>query len=413
MPADLHEIYCDACECFSEVDDDDDTCPSCGACTCAECVAARDRARDAADDDGYREPDDDDDDDDRERDPSSVPTPARATTGAAFLPVLPGRPVRPMSFEQELSRGSHRAAAALYQAGFSPWTDVHGYGSSESASREHRTRGTFVHVETDSSCDGEVIYSRLDLNDDNAAREFEAAFGIVRDLHAERSVSLNALCGFHIHVGIQGFGMRAIENLYHVHNHLEDVLYRIGSTNWRAHRSDMSGNHYAPTVQKNLRGKTSIGHWLQRSRSGLNLSNYLASRASCTCGAFTFADWERCTCDLPKATVEFRWPNATTNLRKVHAFAALLQAVVAVAANADDGEYERLPALDFTGSRTAPSIVEWETRFQWMGANLSLTRNEWESVAYCVERTTFNGHGAYLASLVRGFAPVTAELVAL
>ena len=203
------------------------SCGNCGACLCSECVGEREaeREREQWEEEEDYEEGSPTDDGEREEDPYSLPAPARATTGALFLPVLPGRPIRPMSFEQEIGRGREAVAVALYDAGFSPSPHVNGYGSSGSVQSTHRDRGTFVHVETDSSCGGEIIYSRLNLNSDTVARQFEQAFGVVRELHADGAIVLNARCGFHVHIGIQGFGMRAIENLYHSHNYLEDPVF--------------------------------------------------------------------------------------------------------------------------------------------------------------------------------------------
>jgi len=86
-----------------------------------------------------------------------------------------------------------------------------------------------------------VIYSRLDLNQDREARAFESAFGIVADLHSQESVVLNMRCRVpYSHRGFTDSRMRAIENLYHAHNYLEDVLFRLGSANWRAHRTEVA-----------------------------------------------------------------------------------------------------------------------------------------------------------------------------
>lgn len=153
-------------------------------------------------------------------DPLAEPTPLRPDTPLLYLPVLPGREIRLMSFEQEVSRGraAVRLASGMCQAGYSPWSDIASYGSGGRAQREHAAYGTtFVHVEEDGSCGGEVIYSMLRLNQEDVARRVTGALTLAREIITEED-ALSTSCGFHIHVDLHGYGMAAVENLYHLHN---------------------------------------------------------------------------------------------------------------------------------------------------------------------------------------------------
>ncbi len=387
---DTYTLECHFCGAMRENAVGDTTCDDCGNCNCDDCIAEHEE--------------DDGDAASAERETvvvgETMPVALSTRSARMNLPNLPGRSIRPMSFEQEVAEGADTVVRQMYDYGFSPTPSILSYGSSDGLDGDHRSAGTFVHVENDSSCGGEIVYSRLDLSDDETADRFEQAFGLVRSLHASGIVGLDMHCGFHIHIGIQGFGMRAVENLYHVHNYLEDILYRLGSVNWSAHRTEVNEDDYSPTVAKNLRGRASIGRWMEGTRSALNLSNFFSARGYCSCGAFAFADWESCTCDLPKATAEFRWPNATANLRKVHAYASLLQALVACAENGEDGAFAHLQPLSFEGTDNTPEAYDWRERVSWMATNLALTSSELDSLAYCFRRGSFGSDGAALADIL-------------
>lgn len=358
------------------------------------------------------------DDAEIEESSNEQPFPIRADAPMLYLPNLIGRKIRLMSFEQEIGNGSSKRSVAsrLYDRGFAPDADVRGYGSSGDV--EHGNYGdgqTFAHVENDGSCGGEIIYSKLDLNDTRQAERFESAIGEIRELIRTREISLTFEAGFHIHVGIQGFGMSAIENLYHVHNYLEDFLFRIGSANWSCHRDEHTGSGYSEKTRKGMRGAAEIGRRMASGRYALNLSNYLASRSHCRCGAFEFANWEDCTCNLRKPTVEFRWPNATANFRKIHAFAATIQSLVSLAENAPKNAFQDLPAMEYSSADETGTFWAEETykRIAFIGENLIMTKEERDSLAYCVASAPFGTARASMAQAVRSLPAATHELRSL
>ena len=305
------------------------------------------------------------------------------------LPVLEDRRPRLISFEQEVGRGGELIADRMYAAGFSESPSIHGYHSS-------RVVGGFVHVEEDGSVDAEVIYNRMRLDSQDGALRFERALNVVREAIREGESKLDMRCGGHVHVDIgssalgsdQRYGMADVESLYHLWNSLEDVIYRLASANWSRHRTEVASTNYAPRMDKHLAtdGRARLGSRLDANRSVLNFSNYLAARASCRCGAFTFEDWASCVCELPKATVEFRVFNATANLRKVHAYTALCLALVEYAkrhtvtteTHPERGWTHGAPPNHET-AREALRFILWE---------LPLTHEERQDIRYCAENSS-------------------------
>lgn len=299
-----------------------------------------------------------------------------------MLPALSDRDPRLVSVEQEIGKGREYIASAFFSGGFS----LNDYASSYHSGDD----GGFCRVEDDASVNAEIIYGRLRLSDPAVAQRFEDALCVVRDAITDGEVKLDMRCGLHVHVDAKGLGMREITNLYNLWNHVEDTVYRLGSANWRCHRTAVASTDYAPPTMKGLEGHAAIGSHFTDRRGALNLSNYLASRSRCHCGAFAFAAWEDCTCDLPKATVEFRVFNATANLRKIHAYTALSVGMVEAARRLtitpDDfpahgfsrGDAENLTNVD--ASKRALEVL--------FGGMIPLTDSEREDLAYCARNSS-------------------------
>ncbi len=303
------------------------------------------------------------------------------------LPELPGRKARMVSVEQEVGMGSNEIAARLHQGGFARYDSRLGYHSSGARTN---TPEHFVHVEEDSSVDGEIIYSKMRLDDPTTAARFEAALGVVKGSIQDDIAKLDMRCGLHVHVDAKGYGMAEVESLYHLWNHVEDTVFRLGAANWRCHRTSLASYNYAPPTMKHLDSRAAIGgHFSEGGRGALNLSNFLSSRGNCRCGAFSFAAWQDCTCDLGKSTVEFRVFNATANLRKIHAYTALSLAMVEAARNITFDS--SLTAFGFDRhAETIVGSVEIEKTKVALGIlfeGLPLTETEREDLAYCARNS--------------------------
>ena len=343
---------------------------SAGNCLCWDCVTAREEEEANEEERPYEETSSDD--------LSSQKPPELAL----LVPALPDRPARLVSLEQEIMGSGQDCARNLYDAGITSSPELWPY---------HSGREEFCYVEEDGSVDGEVIYSRLRLDHPMIARRLESALLVMQETIQDGDASLSSSCGFHVHVGlgysdgIPCYSMQAVESLYHLWNHLEDTIFRLGSANWSKHRTEISDSNYSPATHKGLTGTTRIGRTLQSGRSALNLSHFLSARGSCHCGAFDFGSWSECTCDLSKPTVEFRVFNATANKRKIRAYVALCLALVAYAESNTVTE-ESHPCNEWQGTDNVNTDSEELLRF--ILRTLPLTENEREDIRYCAERSS-------------------------
>lgn len=355
---------------------------------CASCYASRngdepsgrfvyvDDAPDAEDDGSYEAQETTDDE-------------VRIPSSPLALAVLPNRPARLLSFEQEVGRGGNYIAEQLHLGGFASDRYVHGYH------HRHEARGDMVWVEEDGSVAAEVIWSKLDLTDANVARRFEDGLEVIRNGIRGGEVKLDMRCGLHIHVGLgydallgtPAYGSRSVESLYHLWNHLEDTMYRLASANWRCHRTEVAESNYAPPTRKGLVGVTQVGDAFQTGRGALNLSNYLSARGECNCGAFRFAAWEECVCELRMPTVEFRVFNASANKRKLRAYGALCLAMVAYAEQ-HKVQPNTHPVLGWERATELLNVEESKQRLAFILDELPMTREERLDVVYCAEKSS-------------------------
>lgn len=299
------------------------------------------------------------------------------------------RPSRLLSFEQEVVGNPDAMVYALWADGLSASDGIVGYHDGDSYLRRGRSADGSVPlcvVEADGSVSAEVIWSKLDLSDDATASRFAHGLEVVRSHVGERGgVRLNSQCGLHVHVGIQGYGRESVESLYHLWCSVEDIMYRLASAKWRGHRSEFAGHDYSPKAPKGYVKRSDIGRSFLHSRGALNLSPYLNSARECGCGAFTFGEWEECTCRLSRPTVEFRVYNGSANPVKFRAYGALSSALVALAER-ERFRHGDLPVCDWRGTEygRAESL-----RDQWGRIMaLPLTDAERDAVRYCAEHSS-------------------------
>lgn len=301
-----------------------------------------------------------------------------------ILDPVPHRQRRTISFEQEVGSGGAIIAEQVYALGLSSTPGVRGYHSSRHAD-------DFCHVEQDSTVDAEVIWRMVDLSDRAHAHRMATGMFAVRHLIRTGHVALTARCGGHIHIDARGLSMSNLASLYHLFNHLEDVLYRIGSANWLGHRSETTGNSYAGGLPKNLTGVRDVYNNMQRGRYALNLSPYLSAMTACRCGAYGSGDWAACDCELGRPTIEFRLWNTTANLRKIRAYVALQTAMLQYVCDHTVTE-DSHPPFDFADWRWQHGGTERDQdaaarAISLILNDLPLGANEREDILYCLRHS--------------------------
>lgn len=358
------------------------------ACNCEECRANRECRENREDDDGMPN--------DVETFDTETEVPLLSVP-ALMIPDFPNRPARVMSFEQETSRGGSYALAALYDAGLALNSEPSGYheGMAE-AIPFGSPGGRKIYGEHDSSCDVEIIYSKLrpDLLED--AMIVGRALAIVRESISRGDTKLTPNAGFHVHVSavtaetLAPMSQDAILKCASFFRATEDLLYRIAAARWSSHRDELTGGSYSvppPSTATDTRKGEKLRR-LGRDRYGLNISPYVNSRNRCSCTAQTFGYWNECTCSAVReshCTIEFRLWNATANPTKVRAYLALSTAILAWSeTNADSNV--TLDEHPYAGvDRADRDSLKRQLRLL---SQLPLTDEERSSVAYCMEYST-------------------------
>jgi hypothetical protein len=295
------------------------------------------------------------------------------------------RPIRVCSIEMECAPpGGNALAKELHAQGLATWDRVVDYHSS------HRHRG-FCHVERDRSLGedgGELIMQLLELDNIEDVRKLHSAMGVVRKQLSAKKLNIDMRCGLHIHIDAHRFGLGHVRNLVILFNYLEDPLYRMAASQYSRHR----GMQYASKLHKQgypdrqtfgLNFFPNNGH-----NHALNVAHYWrAVRERCGCGANLIGSYENCTCNLGKCTFEFRVWNGTANYRKVAAYAAISQSMVAYARLHDDLDADAFPVLEYDNKAskiTEERKEEWLSRLTWMFRNLYFSANERENIFYVI-----------------------------
>ncbi|MDE2098605.1 MAG: amidoligase family protein [Patescibacteria group bacterium] len=330
------------------------------------------------------------------------------------IPSIPGREnIRMCGVEIEGANAEGNGetlAEALYEAGLSRSGEMHGY--------HHGSSSGFAHVERDSSVDWEAVMGPINPADANDVRQLNQAVRTIRQLVKDGVLSLDLRAGCHIHVEAAGVSLDGAFNLNTLFAYAEDVIYRLAAAKWPIHRA-IQGSDYTRPVPKEHR-KLAFARSTEREGSryyALSFNNYFSQMlGNCSCGAVRYDSWEDCTCDLGKCTFEFRVFNTTANPRKLHAYLALTQALVAKAMRLGplSNPADEFPALPFVSRRfkdmaeadQAVLVEDWKERLMWMFTELPLTDVERDSLRYCVVNSELASVGE---DFINELIPVAAE----
>lgn len=263
------------------------------------------------------------------------------------VPVIPGRPARLCSLEQELASGASTVAGLVYDEGVD--------ADSNAVLQYHSNTGArTIHVEEDGSLPaegGEVVYDRFNLSNGVESRRLSKIVGKIRQLRDEYGqVSTSFAAGIHVHVAVvaedgSSLSTRDVAALYELYCYAEDMLYSFSAAGWNRHRQpadDYSG--YCKAVPK-VEGEatpTKVWRAMQADRYyGLNFQKLYLAVSRCSCGAARMGDWESCDCGaMNAATIEWRVFNASTLPRTLHAWLVMAHAMTAYAKSHEVGTLE-------------------------------------------------------------------------
>lgn len=274
--------------------------------------------------------------------------------------------------------------------------DLNLSGFNTRRSYHERHDSGFVHVERDSSCDWEAVIGPINMAANRDVRNLNTVIKQIRTRIKDKTLKLSLNCGLHIHVSAEKVGIKQAHNLHLLYTYLEDIMYRLGAAKWPMHRAVVNGDHSYQLSPRSVNKINFINNYMENRYHGLSFSNYFQKMMNhCGCGAGRFGLFEECECSLSKCTFEFRIFNTTANTRKIHAYTALTQALVAKALSMTEFDLEKMPASvfnlrnfkDMHSSHQELLEDEWFPRMKFILEELPLTNEEKESILYCVENS--------------------------
>ena len=306
-----------------------------------------------------------------------------------LVPSKSNRPVRLCSIELEVTKGAGKILQDLYTKGLT---------ANNECLRHWSNAPDFCYMERDGSlpefpAGGEVIFSKLRLDDETTAQKLAEAVGVIRKHVKAGDAAIDLQTGAHIHVDFHKSGFNHVRNLVVLHNFIEDPFYRLGAANYNRHR----GTHYAIVLPKSgIDSQEEFNRYFFRRgsfdtmhHSVLNVDGYYKAAANCSCGHLVGETPENCECQLGKCTVEFRVFNGTSSWRKLHAYTALCQSLVAYARAHDDLAVADFPPVLYNPVGVIDDNLKraWIERLTWMFKNLWFSDEERESINYCIEHS--------------------------
>ncbi|HEY6018446.1 MAG TPA: hypothetical protein VIY48_00645, partial [Candidatus Paceibacterota bacterium] len=334
--------------------------------------------------------------------------------GSLVIPTLPSRPFRTISIETEMNGDGPYLARTLYRCGLVPLSRVADYHSHADTNSDF-----LAFLKYDGSVSGgELISYLLNLDDATQADGLMDLLKKVNSLHRLGKVSFGSNCGGHIHVDAHNFGYANVWRLLLGFGYAEDPIFRIaGAGSPFGHRT-LDPNHARhnpgvgytnPPAKGPFGSKTTVGSSIKNMHrmSALNFQPFLHAIRNCQCGAWFAEDSRKCTCNLGKATIEWRVFNSTHNPRILHAWVALVQALHAWADEDHDPtpEWEsEYPALGWTNTpfqATSPGHQDAvKGRLEWIHTQLPFTADERDSLCYAIEQSDMEILGRdYIQSL--------------
>lgn len=321
-------------------------------------------------------------------------------SGTLVLPSTRSRPIRTISIETEFDGSSAEVSKSLYRSGLIESPAKSPYSSQGNGRLPCLLKG-------DSSVTGgELVTYLIDLDNENHAAALLRMTEVMRGCRELGHAEFSTKAGGHIHIDLHGYSIEDLWTLYTTFKYLEMPLYYLGGAGASYGHRSLKGSSYAPPPNGGPYGTVeSFAQGFKRQgRSGLNLSNFNGALMSCVCGAVTTGNWKKCSCNLGKATAEWRLWNAEINPRILHAWIAIMQSMTAYAIDTPCNEAS-MPYLEWTkknfSALPAKSKVELKKRLEWMHTILPLNSDERDSIVYAAKKSQLADFGdKYLDSLL-------------
>ena len=325
-------------------------------------------------------------------------------SGSLLIPSSQARPVRTISIETEFDGDGPQVTRALHKAGLLPSPQMNGSHLAQPDGLSHPCL-----MKRDGSVSGgELVTYLLDMDNENHSEALLRMTEVMKGCRDMNHARFSKNAGGHIHIDLHGFTMTDAWAYYTIFKFLERPLYLLGGAGATYGHRSLEGSSYSQPPNGGPYGSVrKFALNFPGGRTGLNLGNWSSMRGNCKCGAFQAGEWGDCSCNLGKATAEWRLWNAEVTPRILHAWISIMQATTAYAQLISDGldetqyPYLNWEARAFTTATTAASKNAVKERLEWMHRTLPLTIHERDSIIYTAKRSQLSVLGdAYLDSLL-------------
>jgi len=325
-------------------------------------------------------------------------------SGSLMIPGTASRPIRTVSIETEFDGDGVKVGRALASAGLLPAPDRQRYGHQGG----NNDRYPCILKSDASVTGGELVTYLLDLDNDNHAAALMRMTEVMRGCREMGQAQFTHRAGGHVHIDLHGLTAKDLWAQYTVFNYLQmPIFYLAGAGAEYGHRT-LSGSGY--TDAGPVGPFKTVGQFAQQvlnngGRYALHFGNFNNAKNRCECGAFITGTWDECTCNLGKATAEWRVWNAEVNPRILHGWLAFMQALTSYTTDMAEFNEDDFPPMPWQevhfgdlGTVVRKTLKE---RIEWMFRNLPLTLHERDSLIYAMKRSELTGLGEdYLTGLI-------------
>ena len=326
-------------------------------------------------------------------------------SGSLLIPSTPERPIRTISIETEFDGDGVAVGRALCSAGLLPTPERDRYSTQGSSGSRHPCL-----LKSDGSVTGgELVSYLLDLDSDNHAAALLRVTEVLRGCREMGQAQFTHRAGGHVHIDLHGLTARDLWAQYTIKKYLELPMFHIaGAGADYGHRSLQGSDYSNPGPNGPFE---TVGNFAKRIlRSGgrwaLHFDNFNYARENCSCGAYITGEWASCSCNLGKATAEWRVFNSEITPRILHAWLALVQAITAYTADWAEFNEADYPTLAWDGAEFKPTTSittknAVKERLEWIFRELPLTLHERDSLVYTLKRSQLAALGdTYLDGLI-------------
>lgn len=326
-------------------------------------------------------------------------------SGNLVIPSSLERPIRTISVETEFDGDGVKVGKALASAGLVPAPDRDSYRSQGDAKGRYPCL-----LKSDSSVTGgELVTYLVDLDNEKHAAALLRMTEVMRGCRELGLAEFSTRAGGHIHIDLHGLTARDLWGQYTLFKYLELPIFHLAGAGAEYGHRSLEGSGYAHPGPEGPFG--TVGKFAQSvltnrgDRWALHFGNFAYAKERCECGAYITGEWASCTCNLGKATAEWRVFNSDITPRILHAWIALVQAITAYATDWEGFNEDDFPVLswDSTPLRASATtkVEKIKERLEWIFRELPLTLHERDSLIYACKRSQLSVLGEdYLNNLI-------------